>query len=286
MRGSKVSYHILSWYRQKPGNEIEFLVSQRDKSRLTYGEGVTERFIPEVEESANAFILTIGNADKNDDGLYYCAVWFSNQYIFGEGTEVKVQETQEIHRPILMIFEPSPSEIQSRHEATFLCYVERYFPKPLRIKWFLNNKSLPLELLTFQHIQNTDNTFHQTSVVTIPIKRWKKGTEVTCLMQHESGIQTRSIISTGQHDMSWEECDPLILIAEELSPTKNKTEEKTFVISPDSVNVLQVAFVTYSGLLCVSVSYGVLLSIFLIKRKLCKSKAVEETVINDCPRAE
>lgn len=96
MSGSKVSYHVLAWYRQKPGNEIEFLVSHKDKSRPTYGEGITERFIPELEESSNAFTLTIGNAEKNDEGLYYCAVWFSNRYIFGEGTEVKVQGMEKL----------------------------------------------------------------------------------------------------------------------------------------------------------------------------------------------
>ncbi|KAG8553227.1 hypothetical protein GDO81_003327 [Engystomops pustulosus] len=90
MRGSKVSYHVLSWYRQKPENQIEFLMSHKIKSRPIYGEGITERFIPEIDEFSNTFTMTIGNAEKNDEGLYYCAVWFSNHYIFGEGTEVKV----------------------------------------------------------------------------------------------------------------------------------------------------------------------------------------------------
>ncbi|XP_075043273.1 immunoglobulin lambda-1 light chain-like isoform X2 [Mixophyes fleayi] len=232
MRGSNISSHVLSWYHQKPSNDIQFLVSHRDKSRPTYAEGIVERFIPGIEESLNAFTLTIGNVEKRDEGLYYCAVWFSNRYIFGEGTEIKVHELQYIRRPTVTLFEPSPLEIQFRHTATLLCHVERYFPKSLRIKWFLS-KETPVDSLNFPAIQNADNTFCQTSALTISAKLWKKGVKITCFLEHESGMQSISTQSTEQHSgLTQKECEPKNLTAEELELSKNETGEMTSKISP------------------------------------------------------
>ncbi|KAG8448367.1 hypothetical protein GDO86_015452 [Hymenochirus boettgeri] len=91
LKGSVVSHHVLSWYRQIKGTEIQFLVSHRERSSPTYGDGIAHRFIPELLPLSNAFTLTIGNVEKADEGIYYCTIWFSNKYLFGEGTEIKVQ---------------------------------------------------------------------------------------------------------------------------------------------------------------------------------------------------
>ncbi|KAM8952920.1 uncharacterized protein RCH25_043664 [Pelodytes ibericus] len=193
MRGSKITYHVLSWYRQTQEREIQFLVSHREKKRPAYGEGIPERFIPEVEESKNAFKLTIGNAEKHDEGVYYCAVWFSNQYIFGEGTEIRVQDTEDAHRPHLTLLGPSAHEMYLHGSATFLCIATGFFPKSLRVKWLINNKSISV---TFATVKNTDKTFKQTAGLTIPASLWYQGVNLTCVIEHETGVQSTSMPSS------------------------------------------------------------------------------------------
>ncbi|XP_077343656.1 immunoglobulin kappa light chain-like [Lithobates pipiens] len=277
MKVSKVSNHVLSWYRQTEGNGIQFLVSHRDKNRPAYGEGIAERFIPELEESTNTFTLTIGIAEKSDEGLYYCAVWYSNQYIFGQGTDVKVQETQDIRRPSIVLFQPSSLEIQYKHTATFLCHAKDYFPKPLRIKWLLNNKTQSLESVLFPAVQNIDCSYDQTSSATIPVKLWRKGAQMTCVVEHESGVQITSRSSSEQETtFSLKECKPANVSLEVVTRTPewmtNVTQELASKQAADFPEILSTAFIAYSVLLACSVIYGVVLSCCLIQRKLAKSK--------------
>lgn len=57
----------------------------------TYGLGVNPRFLAEMDPAKNAALLTVGNASPADEGTYYCALWFSGQYVFGEGTRLLYQ---------------------------------------------------------------------------------------------------------------------------------------------------------------------------------------------------
>ncbi|KAM5145619.1 immunoglobulin kappa light chain-like [Mantella aurantiaca] len=277
MRGSKVANHVLSWYRQTKENGIQFLVSYRDKNRPVYGEGIAERYIPELEESTNAFTMTIGNAEKSDEGLYYCAVWYSNQYIFGQGTEVKVQVTQNIHRPSMVLFQPSSLEIQYKHSATFLCHAKSYFPKPLRIKWLLNNKTQSLETVLFPAVQNTDQSYDQISSATIPGKLWRKGAEMTCVVEHESGVQIMSIHSDQQKTIfSSKECESENVIPEGFTPNPEVIRNMTSKQAADLPGILSAAFIAYSVVLACSVIYGAVLSCCVIQRKMATSKHKEK----------
>ncbi|XP_072286542.1 immunoglobulin kappa light chain-like isoform X2 [Pyxicephalus adspersus] len=280
MQGSKVSNHVLSWYRQTKEDGIQFLVSHRDRSRPVYGEGVGERFISELEEATNAFTLTIGNAEKSDEGLYYCAVWYKSQYIFGEGTEIKVKETQNVRRPSVVFFQPSSLEIQYQQTATFLCHAKSYFPKPLRIKWLLNNQTQSPENVLFPAVQNADLSYDQTSSATIPVKLWRKGAEMTCVVEHESGVQITSIISSEESTFSSKECKPANVILEGVIPVleemTNQTQELTSEQYADYSEILSSAFIAYSTLLACGVIYGMVMFCCLIQRKLAKSKDKEK----------
>ncbi|XP_068105645.1 immunoglobulin kappa light chain-like [Hyperolius riggenbachi] len=276
LRGSKVSNHVLSWYRQTEEREIQFLVSHRNKNRPTYGKGIAERFIPELEETLNAFTLTIGNADKSDEGLNYCAAFHSNQYIFGQGTEIRVQDKQTIHRPSMVLFQPSFLEIQYDTSATFLCHVENYFPEPVRIKWLLNNKTQDVETIIFPAVKNTRGTFDQTSAGSIPGNLWNKNAVVACVVDHESGVQTMTITAAAQmSECSSKECmRNLTSSVTAITGTKPKKKELRA-----GCPVLSAAVKLYSAILYSSVLYGTILSSRLIQRKLAKPKAAENVIV-------
>ncbi|XP_053330033.1 immunoglobulin kappa light chain-like [Spea bombifrons] len=242
MKGSKTSDHVVYWYRQKQDRQIQFLVSYREKSRPVYGKGITERFIPEVEESSNAFQLTIGNAEISDEGVYYCAVWLTNQYVFGGGTEIRVQGTEDTHRPHLSLFGPSLKEIQFHNSATILCHTANFSPSALRVKWHLNQISIPHGTFTFPVIKNSDNTFEQTAGITIPAKLWKQGAEIMCVSEHETGVQNVS--------------------------ARTSTEEPSIHVQEDEPSFPLHAFITYAALLAINGTYGFALFLCLIKRKL------------------
>ncbi|XP_041428148.1 immunoglobulin alpha-2 heavy chain-like isoform X2 [Xenopus laevis] len=192
LRGGVVTHHVLSWYLQIKAKEIQFLVSHRENSSPTYGAGVTERFIPEVEPLSNAFTLTIGNVENSDEGTYYCAIWFSYKYIFGEGTVVRVQVFKDTQRPQMTILGPSLMEIQLHRSAAFLCHAAKFSPNALRIKWQLNNQSSQYRPYTYPALQTSIGTFDQTSEMTIPAALWDQGAEVTCILEHETGVQRLS----------------------------------------------------------------------------------------------
>ncbi|CAH2314892.1 immunoglobulin alpha-2 heavy chain-like isoform X1 [Pelobates cultripes] len=267
MSGSKIANHVMSWYRQKTEREIQFLVSYRN--RPTYGKNIPERFIPEVDESTNTFRLTIGNADNSDEGVYYCVVWFSNHYIFGEGTEIRVQDTDDIQRPNVTLFGPSQDEIHLHNSATFLCHAVNFFPEPLRIKWLLNKKYTLQGSVTFATVQNRNKSFTKTSGITIPAAQWVQGVEVTCLIEHETGMKslTANSSSTKTSVPIVEECNTKEFRGEESVQNGNGTEEvPATVIFDDSV--LFHVFKAYLVLLIASCVYGTILSLCFIRRWL------------------
>lgn len=91
VRGGPIAAHVLSWYQQRQGRGPAFLLSQRHGAAPTYGVGVNPRFLAEMDLAQNAARLTVGNASPADEGVYYCAMWISGLYIFGEGTRLLYQ---------------------------------------------------------------------------------------------------------------------------------------------------------------------------------------------------
>uniref|UniRef100_A0A803K0D4 Ig-like domain-containing protein n=1 Tax=Xenopus tropicalis TaxID=8364 RepID=A0A803K0D4_XENTR len=251
MRGGVVTHHVLSWYRQIEGKEIQFLVSHRENSSPTYGSGVAERFIPEVEPLSNAFKLTIGNVENSDEGTYYCAVWFSYKYIFGEGTVVRVQVFKDTQRPQMTLLGPSLVEMKLYRSATFLCHAARYSPNALRIKWHLNNQSSQHRSYTYPAIQTSSNTFDQTAEVSIPAALWDQGVEVTCILEHETGVQH---LTTRANNKKQRDCKPERSTHDGMKHARNETEVNPAIFG--DAEMLSTALNTYSFLIGASAVYG------------------------------
>ncbi|XP_039582108.1 pre-B lymphocyte protein 3 isoform X1 [Passer montanus] len=69
-----ISHFGISWYQQRPGHSLQYLLyynSERDKHKPA---GTPERFSATKDLASNACILTIAAACQDDNGTYYCAL--------------------------------------------------------------------------------------------------------------------------------------------------------------------------------------------------------------------
>lgn len=83
MQGSPARAHVLSWYQQ-----LISQVSAKSARRASPN-------LADIDPAQNAIYLTVGNANSADEGTYYCAMCFSGQFIFGEGTHLLYQGESE-----------------------------------------------------------------------------------------------------------------------------------------------------------------------------------------------
>ncbi|XP_067901729.1 uncharacterized protein [Heterodontus francisci] len=81
------------WYRELPGQDMEWILTHDIMNSTRRSPGFTDRFQSSRDTSNNSFILTITNVQPNDTAVYYCKVWGD---ISGNGTQlnVTISETQ------------------------------------------------------------------------------------------------------------------------------------------------------------------------------------------------
>nr|XP_006014165.2 PREDICTED: tyrosine-protein phosphatase non-receptor type substrate 1-like [Latimeria chalumnae] len=187
MENEKLDHFVMSWYKQSEGQGPIFLFSHRFGKKPSYGKDVSERFVPETNADANSFSLRIGNFEKGDVGLYYCAVWFSNTYIFGEGTEVIYSDKlSALRRPAVQLLAPAPHEITTRGSATLICIAIGFYPKVIRMSWFVNGTQTAASPEMDALIDNGGRTFSTSGFLTLRAGEWQRGLEVTCQVNHET----------------------------------------------------------------------------------------------------
>ncbi|XP_011378216.1 immunoglobulin alpha-2 heavy chain-like [Pteropus vampyrus] len=177
VQGAPARAHVLSWYQQLMGKGPTFLLSQREGAPPAYGSGVNPRFLAETDPTRNAACLTVGNASPADEGTYYCAVWYSGQFIFGEGTRLLYQaERQPAPRPpqLSLFIPPSGPPFQA------LCVALGHHPDPLRVSWVLRGQR--------QEEEDFTGGAGAPTVSWLQLPQEVAGTSVTCQGLHQSGV--------------------------------------------------------------------------------------------------
>ncbi|XP_048457354.1 uncharacterized protein LOC109931673 [Rhincodon typus] len=89
MRNAAVTHTDVHWYRERPGNNTEWVLTHDVRNIRQWSPGFTERFQSSRDSSSNSFILTITNVQPSETGVYYCKVWGD---ISGNGTQLTVTE--------------------------------------------------------------------------------------------------------------------------------------------------------------------------------------------------
>ncbi|XP_047693190.1 immunoglobulin alpha-2 heavy chain-like isoform X1 [Prionailurus viverrinus] len=178
VQGSPARAHVLSWYQQLKGSGPTFLLSQREGAPPTYGFGVNPRFLAEMDPAQNAALLTVGNASPADEGTYYCAIWFSGHYVFGEGTRLLYQAKRQplaLQPPELSLFIPAygpPFHV--------LCVALGHNPDPLRVSWVLEGQ--------YQEEEDSTGGAGDPMVSWLQLPQEVAGMSVTCRGLHQSGV--------------------------------------------------------------------------------------------------
>ncbi|XP_037743522.1 Ig heavy chain Mem5 isoform X2 [Chelonia mydas] len=187
MSGSDITTHVLSWYHQPPGQGPVFLLSHRaGGNKPVYGAGVSERFIAHLERSTNTFSLTIGNVKPADAGTYYCAVWFANRYLFGEGTRLVLGGDPGKKRP------PEVALLGPARAAgpAFLCLAWGFSPESVRLRWQVDGRE-PGPGEASPPAGGRDGA-GAAGLLSLPPRAWLDGAQVTCRVEHETRAQQSS----------------------------------------------------------------------------------------------
>uniref|UniRef100_A0A8C4Y5W0 Ig-like domain-containing protein n=1 Tax=Gopherus evgoodei TaxID=1825980 RepID=A0A8C4Y5W0_9SAUR len=198
MLGSDITTHVLSWYHQPPGWGPIFLLSHRaGDSKPAYGVGISERFIASLEHDTNTFSLTIGNVKPADAGTYFCAVWYANQYLFGEGTRLILgADPREKRRPQVALLGPAPAP-----GPAFLCLAWGFSPEPIRVRWQVDGRE-PGPGEASPPAEGQDGA-GAASLLHLPPRAWLEGARVTCRVEHETQASGATPTPTGSPAESW-----------------------------------------------------------------------------------
>ncbi|XP_078262113.1 uncharacterized protein LOC144597072 [Rhinoraja longicauda] len=87
MENAEVGTTDVHWYRELPGQEMEWVLTHEAGGSVRRRPGFTERFQPFRDASNSSFILTVTNVTLTDSAAYYCTVWGD---ISENGTQVIV----------------------------------------------------------------------------------------------------------------------------------------------------------------------------------------------------
>uniref|UniRef100_A0A674JIL4 Ig-like domain-containing protein n=1 Tax=Terrapene triunguis TaxID=2587831 RepID=A0A674JIL4_9SAUR len=98
--GTSISDYYVSWYQQKPGNSLRYLLNYYTDSDKRQGSGVPARFSGSKDTSSNAGYLTISGALAEDEADYYCAVWKSGTAVPHSDTDRWGSETKTPFPPL------------------------------------------------------------------------------------------------------------------------------------------------------------------------------------------
>ncbi|XP_072906469.1 uncharacterized protein [Hemitrygon akajei] len=92
MKNARLGNTDVHWYRRRPGQDMEWVLTHEAGESIQRRPGFTERFQPSRDSSNSSFILIITKVEVNDSADYYCRVWGD---ISGNGTRLTVIKADE-----------------------------------------------------------------------------------------------------------------------------------------------------------------------------------------------
>ncbi|XP_072906218.1 uncharacterized protein [Hemitrygon akajei] len=87
MKNARLGDTDVHWYRRRPGQDMEWVLTHEAGESIRRRPGFTERFQPSRDSSSSSFILMVTKVEANDSADYYCRVW---GVISGNGTRLTV----------------------------------------------------------------------------------------------------------------------------------------------------------------------------------------------------
>nr|AIW06042.1 T cell receptor beta [Andrias davidianus] len=130
------------WYRQHKGAAITLMALSVWGSEPSYEDNFKSGYVvarPEILQSS----FTIPSVKENDSATYFCAAGdrdgAGSVLYFGSGTKVSVIEDGITETtPNVVLFDPSPQEINEKGKATLVCLANRFYPDHVTLSWSVN----------------------------------------------------------------------------------------------------------------------------------------------------
>nr|AFX62605.1 anti-Langerin 2G3 immunoglobulin kappa chain [synthetic construct] len=176
--GAVTTSNYANWVQEKPDHLFTGLIGGTN-NRVS---GVPARFSGSLIGDKAA--LTITGAQTEDEAIYFCALWYSNHWVFGGGTKLEIKRADAA--PTVSIFPPSSEQLTSGG-ASVVCFLNNFYPKDINVKWKIDGSERQNGVLNSWTDQDSkDSIYSMSSTLTLTKDEYERHNSYTCEATHKT----------------------------------------------------------------------------------------------------
>nr|XP_021145199.1 immunoglobulin lambda-like polypeptide 1 isoform X3 [Columba livia] len=180
-------WHYAGWYQQKIPGTAPVTVIYGGNRRPS---SIPSRF--SGTKSGTTATLTIAGVQAEDEAVYYCGGWDSNNNgIFGAGTQLTISNLPR-SAPEVSLFPPS-SELLEQNKATLVCLIENFYPRDVTVAWLADGNTITDGVSTSQPQWQSNTKYMASSYLTLTPSQWRSKETFTCKVTHAAGNVQKTV---------------------------------------------------------------------------------------------
>nr|2OP4_L Chain L, Murine Antibody Fab RS2-1G9 Lambda Light Chain [Mus musculus] len=183
--GAVTTRNYANWVQEKPDHFFTGLIGDTNNR----APGVPARFSGSLIGHKAA--LTITGAQTEDESVYFCALWYSNHWVFGGGTKLTVLG-QPKSSPSVTLFPPSSEELET-NKATLVCTITDFYPGVVTVDWKVDGTPVTQGMETTQPSKQSNNKYMASSYLTLTAGAWERHSSYSCQVTHEGHTVEKSL---------------------------------------------------------------------------------------------
>ena len=183
--GAVTTSNYANWVQEKPEHLFTGLIGGTNNR----APGVPARFSGSLIGDKAA--LTITGAQTEDEATYFCALWFSDHWVFGGGTKLTVLG-QPKSSPSVTLFPPSSEELET-NKATLVCTITDFYPGVVTVDWKVDGTPVTQGMETTQPSKQSNNKYMASSYLTLTARAWERHSSYSCQVTHEGHTVEKSL---------------------------------------------------------------------------------------------
>nr|7LFA_D Chain D, Fab 3B6 light chain [Homo sapiens]7LFA_L Chain L, Fab 3B6 light chain [Homo sapiens] len=186
--GAVTSGNFANWVQEKPDHLFTGLIGGADNR----APGVPARFSGSLIGDKAALIIT--GAQTEDEAIYFCALWYSDHWVFGGGTKLTVLG-QPKAAPSVTLFPPSSEELQA-NKATLVCLISDFYPGAVTVAWKADSSPVKAGVETTTPSKQSNNKYAASSYLSLTPEQWKSHKSYSCQVTHEGSTVEKTVAPT------------------------------------------------------------------------------------------
>nr|2Y07_L Chain L, Anti-np Murine Germline Monoclonal Antibody Bbe6.12h3, Light Chain [Mus musculus] len=183
--GAVTTSNYANWVQEKPDHLFTGLIGGTNNR----APGVPARFSGSLIGDKAA--LTITGGQTEDEAIYFCALWYSNHWVFGGGTALTVLG-QPKSSPSVTLFPPSSEELET-NTATLVCTITDFYPGVVTVDWTVDGTPVTQGMETTQPSKQSNNKYMASSYLTLTAAAWERHSSYSCQVTHEGHTVEKSL---------------------------------------------------------------------------------------------